>query len=117
MSTKKTASDASTAEVLRFLRDHAATKEDLAGVTKELRAGFAGVNQRLGNLESGQHTIAEVLGEVAEGLEALTEICKKGFDATPSREEFDAFRTLVEKRHYAFARKLGLDLAQIDAAA
>lgn len=110
MPSKKTTGDASTAEVLRFLRDHAATKEDL-------RAGFAGVTKRLANLESGQTTIAEVLGEIAEGLADLTEICKRGFDASPSREEFDAFRVLVDKRHEAFARKLGLDLDKIDAAA
>lgn len=38
-------------------------------------------------------------------------------EAPVTRREFEAFRALVEKRHQVFARKLGLDLTQIDAEA
>ena len=75
-----------------------------------LETAVDGINDLLG----GQDSIAERLVDISNGLEDLTEMCRKGFEGTPTRQEFEEFKAAVLKRERFFAKKLGVKLAEID---
>jgi len=73
-----------------------------------------GIAAGVADLKSGQSTMIETLVDMTEGIDELTEICKQGFDDSPSRKEFEEFKRLVLTHEREFAKRLKVNLADID---
>jgi septal ring factor EnvC (AmiA/AmiB activator) len=73
------------------------------------------MDKRFDGIDTQLKTVNNRLDHLEAGVADLRTEMKTGFAGIPSRKEFEDFRQLTEKRERAFAAKLGLDLAKIDA--